>query len=143
MEFRPDRRGPGTVVFHGGHTRAGLSLGEDVYAEAGCSVLVPSRPGYGRTPVSTGGSAPAFADATAALCEHLGITGVAAAVGVSGGGPTAVARAARHPTLVKRLIPQSAAGPLTASSTDWVTESSDTVATSMAQGRDTGECAAG
>ncbi len=113
VEFRLDRRGPVTVVvFHGGHFRAGLSLGEEGYAEADCSVLVPSRPGYGRTPVSTGGSAAGFADATAALCEHLGITEVAAVVGVSGGGPTAVALAARHPALVKRLILQSAAGPL-------------------------------
>jgi pimeloyl-ACP methyl ester carboxylesterase len=73
---------------------------------------VPSRPGYGRTPVSTVGSAGAFADVTAALCADLGITEVAAAVGVSGGGPTAVAMAARHPALVRRLILQSAVGPL-------------------------------
>ncbi|WP_026179471.1 alpha/beta fold hydrolase [Streptomyces hokutonensis] len=113
VEYRFDRRGPDTVVvFYGGHMRAGLSLGEEVFAEAGCSVLVPSRPGYGRTPVATGGSAGAFADVTASLCAHLGITEVAAVVGVSGGGPTAVAMAARHPALVLRLILQSAVGPL-------------------------------
>ncbi|MFJ8533563.1 alpha/beta fold hydrolase [Streptomyces sp. NPDC093591] len=113
VEFRLERRGPVTVVlFHGGHMRAGLSLGEEVYAEADCSVLVPSRPGYGRTPVSTGRSAVGFADVTASLREHLGITDVAAVVGVSGGGPTAVAMAARHPALGRRLILQSAVGPL-------------------------------
>jgi pimeloyl-ACP methyl ester carboxylesterase len=46
------------------------------------------------------------------LCARLGITEVAAVVGVSGGGPTAVAMAARHPALVRRLILQSAVGPL-------------------------------
>ncbi|WP_329551033.1 alpha/beta fold hydrolase [Streptomyces sp. NBC_00696] len=113
VEYRFDRRGPATVVvFYGGHMRAGLSLGEEVYAEAGCSVLVPSRPGYGRTPVSAGASAGGFADVTAALCAHLGITEVAAVAGVSGGGPTAVAMAALHPVLVQRLILQSAVGPL-------------------------------
>ncbi|MFG2371186.1 alpha/beta fold hydrolase [Streptomyces sp. NPDC048504] len=113
VEYRFDRRGPATVmVLYGGHLRAGLSLGEEVFTEAGCSVLVPSRPGYGRTPVSTGESAAGFADVTAGLCAHLGITEVAAVVGVSGGGPTAVAVAARHPALVQRLILQSAVGPL-------------------------------
>ncbi|XUL92087.1 alpha/beta fold hydrolase [Streptomyces galilaeus] len=113
VEYRFDRRGPVTVVvFYGGHMRAGLSLGEEVFAEAGCSVLVPSRPGYGRTPVSTGVSATGFADVTAALCAHLGITEVAAVVGVSGGGPTAVAMAAHHPALVQRLLLKSAVGPL-------------------------------
>ncbi|MFI5888042.1 alpha/beta fold hydrolase [Streptomyces sp. NPDC051554] len=113
VEYRFDRRGPVTVViFYGGHMRAGLSLGEEVFTEAGCSVLAPSRPGYGRTPVSTGGTADGFADVTAALCAQLGITEVAAVVGVSGGGPTSVAMAARHPILVRRLILQSAVGPL-------------------------------
>ncbi|MGQ4328729.1 MULTISPECIES: alpha/beta fold hydrolase [Streptomyces] len=113
LEFRLDRRGPETVViFHGGHMRAGLALGEEPFTQAGYSLLVPSRPGYGRTPVKTGGSAEGFADAIAALCARLGVTRVAAVVGVSGGGPTAVAMAARHPALVERLILQSAVGPV-------------------------------
>jgi pimeloyl-ACP methyl ester carboxylesterase len=73
---------------------------------------VPSRPGYGRTPLSTGASVIGFAEVTRALCEHLAITEVAAVVGTSGGGPTAVAMAARHPDLVERLILQCAVGPL-------------------------------
>jgi hypothetical protein len=40
------------VIFHGGHVQAGLALGEEVVAEAGYTPLVPSRPGYGRTPLS-------------------------------------------------------------------------------------------
>ncbi len=111
VEYRLERRGDATVVvFHGGHQRAGLPLGEEAFAEAGYTVLAPSRPGYGRTPLSTGTSVRGFADVTRALCEHLDITRVAAVVGTSGGGPTAVTMAARHPDLVDRLVLQSAVG---------------------------------
>jgi pimeloyl-ACP methyl ester carboxylesterase len=109
VEYRLGRAGVGTVlVFHGGHVRAGLALGEDVFTAAGYGVLAPSRPGYGRTPVRTGGSPAGFADATRELCEHLGIGQIAAVVGTSGGSHTAITMAARHPDLVTRLILQSA-----------------------------------
>jgi pimeloyl-ACP methyl ester carboxylesterase len=113
VEYRWEQCGDATVVvFHGGHVRAGLPVGEDVFAEAGYGILAPSRPGYGRTPLSTGTTVTGFADVTSALCAHLGITRVAAVIGTSGGGPTAAAMAARHPHLVERLILQSAVGPL-------------------------------
>ncbi|MFI9457013.1 alpha/beta fold hydrolase [Amycolatopsis sp. NPDC052450] len=113
VEYRFDQRGGATVViFHGGHMNAGLALGEDVFAEAGYSVLVLSRPGYGRTPLTTGTTASGFSEVTHSLCEYLGITRVAAVVGVSAGGPTAVATAARYPELVERVVLQSAVGPL-------------------------------
>ena len=111
VEYRLERHADATVVvFHGGHLRAGLSLGEDVFTEHGCSVLVPSRPGYGRTPLQTGPSPHDFADAMAELCQHLGIDHVAAVVGISAGGRAALAMAARHPQLVQRLVLESAVG---------------------------------
>jgi pimeloyl-ACP methyl ester carboxylesterase len=113
VEYRLEQRGDATVVvFHGGHQRAGLALGEEVFADAGYTVLAPSRPGYSRTPLSTGTSVAGFADVTRTLCEHLGIARVAAVVGTSGGGATAVAMAGRHPDLVQRLILQCTVGPL-------------------------------
>ncbi len=109
IEYRLDRRGDAVVVaFHGGHVRAGLALCEEVFAAAGCTVLVPSRPGYGRTPLSTGTSVEEYTDVVRALCVRLGIDRVSAAVGISGGGPTATTMAARHPDLVERLILVSA-----------------------------------
>jgi pimeloyl-ACP methyl ester carboxylesterase len=79
VEYRLERRGDQTVlVFHGGHQRAGLPLGEEVFIDAGYTVLAPSRPGYGRTPLSTGRSVTGFSDVARTLCEHLGITRVAA-----------------------------------------------------------------
>ncbi|MEU3271135.1 alpha/beta hydrolase [Saccharomonospora sp. NPDC006951] len=113
VEYRHEQRDGATVlIFHGGHMRAGIPLGEDVFAEAGYSVLVPSRPGYGRTPLRTGTSPAEFADVTRSLCERLGIARVAAVVGISAGGRTAMAMAARHPGLVERVVLQSAVGPL-------------------------------
>lgn len=111
VEYRLERRGAAVVVvFHGGHVRAGLALGEEVFAAAGCTVLAPSRPGYGRTPLSTGRSVERYTDVVRALCAELGIARVAAVVGVSGGGPTAATMAARHADLVDRLIMISAVG---------------------------------
>ncbi|MFI5911869.1 alpha/beta fold hydrolase [Dactylosporangium sp. NPDC051541] len=113
IEYRFERRGPGVLlVLHGGHMRAGLALGEEAFAAAGWTVLAPSRPGYGRTAPRAGDSVAGFADAVRALCDELGIARVAAVVGISGGGPTAVALAARHPGLVERLVLMSAVGPL-------------------------------
>ncbi|WP_433549006.1 alpha/beta fold hydrolase [Streptomyces sp. CA-294286] len=114
VEYRLDRRnGPAAVVLlHGGHLRAGLPCGEEVFAAAGCTVLAPSRPGYGRTPVSTGTSPAGFAGAVSELCAHLGIRRVDAVAGVSAGGPTAVALAALHPALVRKVLLLSAVGPL-------------------------------
>jgi pimeloyl-ACP methyl ester carboxylesterase len=111
VEYRLERRGQAVVlVFHGGHTRAGLALGEEVFAEVGATVLAPSRPGYGRTPVSTAPTVAAYTDAIRDLCAQLGIGHVAAVVGISGGGPTAATMAARHGDLVQRLILVSAVG---------------------------------
>lgn len=111
VEYRLERRGPGVVLMvHGGHMRAGLPLGEDVFADAGYTILAVSRPGYGRTPPSTAASPDGFADVVAALCAELGLGPLAAVVGQSAGGPTAVALTARHPDLVERLILQSAVG---------------------------------
>jgi pimeloyl-ACP methyl ester carboxylesterase len=113
VEHRLERRGPRTVLMmHGGHMRASLPLGEEVFADAGYTVLAPSRPGYGRTPLTTGTSLEGFAEVAAELCDHLGIGSVAAVVGQSAGGPSAVTMAARYPSLVERLILQSAVGPL-------------------------------
>jgi pimeloyl-ACP methyl ester carboxylesterase len=111
VEYRLDRRGEAVVViFHGGHVRAGLALGEEVFAAAGSTLLAPSRPGYGRTPLSTGSSVEAYTDVVRALCTELGLTRIRAVVGVSGGGPTAATMAARHAHLVERLILVSAVG---------------------------------
>jgi len=65
--------------------RAGLNLGEELFDAAGHTVLVPLRPGYGRTPLSTGTSVEQYTDVVRALCAHLGIARIAAVVASSAG----------------------------------------------------------
>jgi pimeloyl-ACP methyl ester carboxylesterase len=108
IEYRIERQTRRTVVFfHGGHMHAGIALGEQPFLDEGYTVLVPSRPGYGRTPLSIGATPERFADAVFGLIHHLGFGEVAAVVGISAGGPYAITMAARHPGMVERLILQS------------------------------------
>jgi pimeloyl-ACP methyl ester carboxylesterase len=109
IEYRLVQGGSDVVVlFHGGHLRAGLPLGEDALVAAGYTVLVPSRPGYGRTPLWPQGSDPTDCAARVAkLCRHLRLGPVTAVVGVSAGAPTAVAMAVREGPRVRSLVLQS------------------------------------
>lgn len=73
----------------------------------GFTVLSPSRPGYLRTLVEVGETPEAAADATAALLDSLNIKKVLV-LGTSGGGPTALQFALRHPDRVQALVMLSA-----------------------------------
>ncbi|MEX0873369.1 MAG: alpha/beta hydrolase [Actinomycetota bacterium] len=91
------------LVVHGtpGDWRQGRPLAEDLcHAHR---VLLPSRPGYGATPLSVGRTYDEHADAYAALMDALGIERCAV-VGVSGGGPSAAAFASRHPDRTTALV---------------------------------------
>jgi pimeloyl-ACP methyl ester carboxylesterase len=100
------------LVLHGGHVSAAAPLGERALLELGLRVLAGSRPGYGRTPVSTAPTRTAFGAVVADLCEHLEVDRFAAVVGMSHGGLAAVALAAQQPELVDRLILESAVSSL-------------------------------
>jgi pimeloyl-ACP methyl ester carboxylesterase len=70
---------------------------------AGHQVIAISRPGYLRTPLSSGETPEQQADLYAALLDTLGIQRVIV-YGASGGGPSALAFAARHPARTRALI---------------------------------------
>lgn len=99
------------VIFHGGHLRADLDIGQEAFVGAGCSVLQLSRPGYGRTPLSAGPDDASFADRIASLCALLGYDEVLA-VGVSAGGRAAMTFAARHPHTVTAIVLESSTSSL-------------------------------
>ena len=67
------------------------------------SVISPSRPGYFRTPLSVGETAQEQADAYAALLDTLHIDSVIV-IAYSGGGPSAIQFALRHPDKCSRLV---------------------------------------
>jgi pimeloyl-ACP methyl ester carboxylesterase len=107
VEYR--RAGQGSkvaLVFHGGHMHAGIHLGYDYFVDHDYTVIAVSRPGYGRTPLSTGTTPDGFADALNEMLRELGIQRVVA-VGISAGGRSAMRLAARHPGLVDNLVLQS------------------------------------
>lgn len=73
------------------------------FEAAGLGTITPSRPGYLRTPVATGRTPTEQADAMAALLDVLAIA-EAAVYAVSGGGPSGIEFAARHPDRTRALI---------------------------------------
>jgi pimeloyl-ACP methyl ester carboxylesterase len=87
--------GPAVLVVHGtpGDWGQARGLAQDLAATH--RVLLPSRPGYGRTPLSTGRTPAEQAAALVALLDALGEER-AAVVGISGGGPASRALAAQH-----------------------------------------------
>lgn len=89
--------GPPVVLVHGipGSWRQAVPLARDLADRH--TVLLPSRPGYGRTPISSGRSPDEQADLYAAMLDALGFVEASAIVGISGGGPSALAFAQRHP----------------------------------------------
>ena len=108
VEYTRAGTGPVILQVHGGATGCDqtLALSWDFH-EAGFTVLTPSRPGYLRTPLTTGATPEAAADAFASLLDVLAIHQVAV-MGTSGGGPTALQFALRHPERVSSLVLQSA-----------------------------------
>lgn len=98
-----DPAGPAVLVSHGapgGYDQAAL-LGASL-ARNGFRVIAPSRPGFLRTPLTSGLLFEEQADALAALLDKLGI-GQAAVLGFSTGAQPAVRLALRHPDRVTAL----------------------------------------
>jgi pimeloyl-ACP methyl ester carboxylesterase len=80
---------------------------EQFFLDQGYQLIIPSRPGYGKTPSTTGKTAEAFADALVSLLDLLHLDQVIV-VGISAAGPTALQLAGRAPERVSKLILESA-----------------------------------
>jgi pimeloyl-ACP methyl ester carboxylesterase len=113
-----DQDGPPVLVVHGigGGYDQGLLVTE-LEKNNPLRIISVSRPGYLRTPLWVGDTPEQQADAHKALLDSLGIERVAI-VGMSAGGPSALAFALRHPdqccglvmisAVSGRLVPQLA-----------------------------------
>lgn len=104
MQYAERGSGHAIISVHGGpggHDQ-GLALGE-CFRKQGFKIIAPSRPGYLDTPIDTGATLEAQADALAALMDALGIE-KAAVLGASAGGPSSYLLAQRHPHKVAALI---------------------------------------
>ncbi|OLZ42211.1 alpha/beta hydrolase [Natrinema saccharevitans] len=91
-----DPDGTPLLFHHGtpGSSHLGALLSEPALAR-GVRVIAPSRPGYGRSDPDPDGTFETWADDCRALADTLGLESFAVA-GFSGGGPHALAVAARH-----------------------------------------------
>lgn len=107
IEYAEGGTGPAVLLLHGECASCRERIVHPPLVNAGYRLVVPSRPGYGRTPLAVGRTAADAADAMAGLIASLGIARTAV-VAVSSAGPTAVLLAARHPELVSGLVLQSA-----------------------------------
>jgi pimeloyl-ACP methyl ester carboxylesterase len=108
IEYRVVGQGPAVLVLNGGHTNCNSPLGhEQFFLEQGYQLIIPSRPGYRKTPSSTGRTAEAFADALVGLLDQLHLERVIV-LGISAAGPTTLQLAGRHPERVSQVILQNA-----------------------------------
>ena len=103
IEYTLTGGGPVILICHGTSSNCYSTEMSAPLVEAGFSVLIPSRPGYGRTPLSVGHSAADAAEALVALMDGLGIP-TCIVIAISGGGPTGIALAAGFPQRVQRLV---------------------------------------
>ncbi len=103
VEYQVIGRGPAVIYAHGtpGGFDQGLAFFRMVGGE-GCMFISPSRPGYLRTPLAAGASPAEQADLYAALLDALHIE-QAGIIGFSGGGPSALQFALRHPKRCQSL----------------------------------------
>jgi pimeloyl-ACP methyl ester carboxylesterase len=101
--------GNALLILHGtpGGYDAGVILVDWLDPDNDTLCIIPSRPGYLRTPLDVGITPSAAADAMVALLDELGIE-TTMVLGWSGGGPTAIELAQRHPERVSGLILLSA-----------------------------------
>jgi pimeloyl-ACP methyl ester carboxylesterase len=104
IEYAEEGEGDAVLCLHGamGGYEQGVLL-DRVLGEPGHRCLAPSRPGYLRTPLSSGRSPEAQADLFAAMLDVLGVERVAV-MAVSGGGPSAIHFALRHAGRCRGLV---------------------------------------
>jgi pimeloyl-ACP methyl ester carboxylesterase len=107
IEYAEGGSGRTVLLLHGATSCCREAVLNPPLVNAGFRLVVPSRPGYGRTPLSVGRTAADAAEGMAGLLAALGIARTIV-VAVSSAGPTAVQLAARRPDLVSGLVLQSA-----------------------------------
>lgn len=103
-EYSEYGQGPVVVSIHGamGGYDQSLILAKTVLT-GDFRVIAISRPGYLGTPLASGASPEAQADLLAALLDALAIP-AAIVIAISGGGPTAIQFALRHPQRCQSLV---------------------------------------
>ena len=104
VEYTDAGAGEPILYFHGtGVTGDVMAAIEARLSEDDFRLIIPNRPGYGKTPLSSHNSANDCADVAAALLDRLGLNAVSV-MGSSGGAAFAVAFAVKHSGRAKSLV---------------------------------------
>jgi pimeloyl-ACP methyl ester carboxylesterase len=104
VEYAEAGTGDPVLYFHGtGVTGDVMVTVESPLIDDGFRLIVPNRPGYGKTPLSPHRSADGCANVAAALLDALGLTSVGV-MGSSGGATFAMSFAVNHPVRAKSLV---------------------------------------
>ncbi|EHQ36064.1 alpha/beta fold hydrolase [Methanoplanus limicola] len=104
VEYTVIGEGKPILAYHGGGGGYDMSvLIYGIFADAGFSVICPSRPGYLKTPLSSGKTFAEQAELSAALLDELGIDEVGV-VGASAGGPPTYEFSKRYPERTKAFV---------------------------------------
>jgi pimeloyl-ACP methyl ester carboxylesterase len=107
IEFNVTGTGTPVLFVHGGHSNCEEELFLKGYDPARFQRIVPSRPGYGKTPLTGNETPQQAAELFASLLDVLELETVAV-VGISAGGLTAIELAVHFPERVNRLLLVSA-----------------------------------
>ncbi|WP_237446717.1 alpha/beta fold hydrolase [Shimazuella alba] len=110
IEYRLTGKGESMIlILNGGHcSNCTFPIPFETFlTNHGYQLMIPSRPGYGNTPSSTGRTAEQFADMLIEVLDVLDISSVTV-LAISAGGRTALQLAGRHPDRVEKLILQGA-----------------------------------
>jgi pimeloyl-ACP methyl ester carboxylesterase len=104
IEYQSQGEGPALLIAHGspGGYDQSIAFAKLLNSQGHTNIAV-SRPGYLRTPLSSGRSPEEQADLYAALFDTLDIS-QATIIGISGGAPSALQFAIRHPQRCRGLV---------------------------------------
>ena len=107
VEYRDVGSGTPVLVLHGGHSNCRDPLCLKGLDPRKFRLIIPSRPGYGHTPLDQYRSPKKAAEFMISLLNYLNIEQVII-YGISAGGPTAIELASNYPKRTKKLILASA-----------------------------------
>lgn len=107
VEYSQRGEGMAVLFVHGGHSNCQDTLFLKGWDQQKYQLIIPSRPGYGKTPLVNDQTPKAAADLFIALLDTLEIDQVIV-YGISAGGWTALEMAANYPDRVRKLLLVSA-----------------------------------
>lgn len=107
VEYNSFGQGKPVMLIHGGHSNCQDTLASKGLDTNQYQFIIPSRPGYGRTPLLGESRPESTAKLLIALLDSLNID-QCIVYGISAGGPTAIAMSALFPERTEKLILASA-----------------------------------